>query len=138
MNIFTETLSNRRPVPSGEYRVELVAGSAVAFKTQQTAGVCYAIRICEGEYEGRECRLRALTDGPDSLNPIIARDMTALVSWADGVGAAPGDDMVGAMKNIWAGSRSRRVFAKLAQKHDNLGTIEIVLVSVRVEAEDAI
>jgi hypothetical protein len=109
-DFLTAARRERGILPSGEYVAEIVPGSIVPFATSQTIGCTVRVKICAGEYCGREIRLRFLEDGAPSLDGMIARDIEALASWHKAVcaGASPRQEgFTGVLKAIWFASKGR-------------------------------
>lgn len=139
MSFFKNAADQRRALDAGKYRIEIVAGSADTYRTQQTGGVSYEVRVVEPkEHADRVVRLRAIADGPSSLDGKIARDMDVLAKWSEGVDTAPAEDLAGAMCNLWIASKDRRVWLHLGHDRGRDGVIELVAVGVDVEPADVV
>ena len=113
---------------------ELVA--ALLFDTLKTRGATALVKVVEGEYRGREIRLRFVENGPPTIDGIIARDASALHAWWQAVGAegrpSSKGGFAGALKVIWKASRDKRVVLKIGVKTDRAGVTEMFLIGARV------
>lgn len=121
--------------PSGEYLAQIVARSAAnqLFGRGSTSGVAFQIEIIEGEFAGRRLSLNVVLDGPSSSDFIIERNLNALASWADAVGAKPADDAAGLIFNLWKASRSKRVLVSLRNElNPATGFASVALIGARV------
>jgi hypothetical protein len=133
-DLFRSIEKARGALPPGEYVAELA--TALPFDTPKTSGATALVKIVEGEYRGREIRLRFVENGPPTIDGIIARDASALHAWWEAVEAegrpSRKDGFAGALKAIWTASRDKRVVIKLGQT-TRAGVIEMHLIGVRVD-----
>jgi hypothetical protein len=135
-DFLTSTRKVRGVMPPAEYVAEIVPGSATPIETAKTHGVSVIVKITEGDYRGREVRLRFLDDGPASLDSLIAGDLEALFSWREAVKTEPSpreDGMVGVLKAIWRASKGKRVLLRLGARRTKHGAIETILLGARLE-----
>jgi hypothetical protein len=133
-DLFRSIEKARGALPAGEYVAELVA--APPFETAQTRGATAIVKVVEGEYRGREIRLRFVEDGPSTVDGIIARDVSALRAWWDVVGAlgrpSRKDGFAGALKTIWEASRDKRIVLKIGVQ-TRAGVSEMFVIGVRLD-----
>jgi hypothetical protein len=71
-DLFGSIKKARGALPPGEYVAEFV--TALPLETARTRGADAIVRIVEGDYRGREIRLRFVEDGPSTLDGVITRD----------------------------------------------------------------
>ncbi|UZF93015.1 hypothetical protein [Bosea sp. NBC_00550] len=130
MPIDFDDLARRHAPLKGSFVIEIVPGSARAFRTPKTEGVSFAIRIVDGEHKGRDLRLRLLIYGPEH---IVARDVGVLAAWAKAVEIGPQPDLEAALRALWVASRGRVVKLSLDAAPGQAGTMEQVATRCVVE-----
>jgi hypothetical protein len=129
---FLERLARRyAPLDNGDYVVEIHPPSTAPFARGEYSGLRLGLRIREGEHAERVIVLRLTLDGPRSAEFFIARNLSALRAWADGVGAPPAPDTVGLAKALRNASRGFRVTVSLATRKTSAGFDEISIQTVR-------
>jgi hypothetical protein len=135
-DFLTSARKARGTMPPAEYVAEIVPGSATPVETAKTHVVSVIVKITEGDYRGREVRLRFLEVGPASLDSLIARDLETLFSWREAVKGEPSpreDGIVGVLKAIWKASKGKRVLLRLGARTAKDGAIETILLGARLE-----
>jgi hypothetical protein len=98
-------------LPPNDYCGEFVV--AVPYSTKRTNGQEAVIRIAEGRYTDRLLRLRFLTDGPASLDGLIANNAAILLAWWEALcieGRPPrSEGFDGMFKTLWQAGQGKRL-----------------------------
>ena len=110
-DLFQAVARERGLIPPDEYTGELMV--AVPFATKHTAGQEAVIKISEGRYANRLLRLRFVTDGPASLDSLIANNAELLESWWREVGAegrpSRRDGFPAVFKALWQAGQDKQL-----------------------------
>ena len=114
-DLFAAVKRERGLAPPGEYVGKLTTVSP--FQSKRTEGVDAGIEVTEGEHSGRLIKLRFITNGPSSVDRIIARNAEVLEPWWREVDAGDRpsrkDGFLGVIKTLWRCGQTQPLVFKI-------------------------
>jgi hypothetical protein len=110
-DLFEAIAKERGLAPPGDYVGELLV--AVPFSTARTQGHEATIKITEGTHANRLLKIRFITDGPASVDGIIANNAAVLDAWWTEIGVegrpSRRDGFDGVFKALWQCGQDKRL-----------------------------
>jgi hypothetical protein len=131
-DLFEATLRRRSLAPPGRYIAVLASGAP--FKTPRTSGVEVLLKVVEGTHTGRIIRLRIITDGPATVDGLVANNVEVLRQWWKEIGVkdhpSQRDGWPGVFRALWLCGEGKRLAFTIGLRGEGGRFVENTLVDV--------
>jgi hypothetical protein len=135
-DLFEATLRRRSLAPPGRYIAVLT--SAAPFRTPRTSGVEVLLKVTEGTHTGRIIRLRIITDGPATVDGLVAANVEILRQWWKKIGVkdhpSQRDGWPGVFRALWLCGEGKRLAFTIGLRGEGGRFVENTLVAVEWDA----
>jgi hypothetical protein len=135
-DLFEATLRQRSLAPPGRFIAMLA--SATPFATARTSGVEVLLKVVEGAHTGRIVKLRIITDGPASVDGLVANNVEVLRQWWKEIGVkdhpSQRDGWPGVFRALWLCGEGKRLAFTIGLRGEAGRFVENTLVAVEWDA----